>query len=78
MALKFSRNLGRMKNLCLKHGSGVDRHDKLPETCGSTEQPGEIRLEHGFRFTRQNLVELVFGKAIPSSRFEYDQAVPVT
>ena len=66
-----------MENLCLERGSGVDRHDKLPETCSSTEQPDDVRLEHRFGFTRQNLVELFFGKAIQSTGFEDDQAVPV-
>ena len=59
----------------LERRSGVDRHDKLPETGGSAENP--IRLEHGLRFTIKNLVELIFGKAIPSSCFEDDHAVRV-
>ena len=62
----------------LESRSGVDRHDKLPETGGSAEYPVNIRLEHGLRFTRKNLVELIFGKAIPSSCFEDDHAVRVT
>ncbi len=79
VALQFRIYSGRMKNLCLEHSSqaGLDWHDILPQTEGSTEHTINVRPQHRFKFTGRNLFQLFFGKSIPSNSPEDDQLIIV-
>jgi len=77
VALQLWIYSGRMKNLRLEHGPGLDWHDILPQTEGSSEHTIKVRLQHRFRFTGHNLFQLFFGKSIPSSSPEDDQPIVV-
>jgi hypothetical protein len=77
VALQLWIYSGGMKNLCLEHNSGLDWHDILPQTEGSTEPTINVRPQHRFRFTGRNLFHLFFGKSKPSSSSEDDQLIVV-